>query len=232
MTGTATFLLFLVTSGAALVWSLIRLLRAGSARAASRAGYLSLCHPPFTDRRLALAPSGFPRLNGRYQGRLIDLQVIPDALSTRKLPCLWLMVTLVEPQPVLSTIDIMQRATGAETFSRFPCLAFAHPLGSAFPEAATLRSDSPAAPPDFMLRRHAGFFVDPRAKELVVSPKGIRLVWLAEEADRGAYLIFRNAEMAACPLDPAVLIPLLDRVLALSRCLQSGQISSQHSPAA
>jgi hypothetical protein len=40
-------------------------------------------------------------------------------------------------------------------------------------------------------------------------------VILAEEADRGRYLIFREAEMGREPLAPARLEPLLDRLAAL-----------------
>ena len=223
MTGQPLLLLLLIASSVALALSLWRTLRASAARTAARAGYLTLCHPLLSNLRHRLSPTGFPRLNGHYHGHLFDLQVIPDALSVRKLPCLWLMVTLPEPQPAPATVDIVQRATGLETFTHFPRLPHAHPLGPAFPETATLRSDTAAAPPDFPLRIHAGFFADPRAKELLISPKGIRLVWLAEQADRGAYLIFRNAEMGANPLNPAHLQPLLERAVALSRSLHAHQ---------
>jgi hypothetical protein len=40
-------------------------------------------------------------------------------------------------------------------------------------------------------------------------------VILAEEADRGRYLIFREAEMGMTPLAPARLSPLLDRLRAI-----------------
>jgi len=49
----------------------------------------------------------------------------------------------------------------------------------------------------------------------VISPKGLRIVILAEEADRGRYLIFREAEMGMEPLPPARLAPLLDRIARL-----------------
>ena len=58
-------------------------------------------------------------------------------------------------------------------------------------------------------------FDDPKVKELVLSPKGLRIVLLAEEADRGRYLIFRDAEMGQTPLAPARLSPILDRLAAL-----------------
>ncbi len=54
-------------------------------------------------------------------------------------------------------------------------------------------------------------------KELVLSPRGLRIVILAEEADRGRYLIFREAEMGMDALPPARLAPLLDRLRALRK---------------
>jgi len=48
-----------------------------------------------------------------------------------------------------------------------------------------------------------------RLKELVISPKGLRIVWLIEEADRTRYLLFRDAEMGATPLLRATLLPLI-----------------------
>ena len=53
----------------------------------------------------------------------------------------------------------------------------------------------------------AALFADPLVKELVISPKGLRLVILAEEADRGRYLLFRDAEMGRMPLDPTGFCP-------------------------
>lgn len=52
-------------------------------------------------------------------------------------------------------------------------------------------------------------------KELVISPKGLRLVLLGDEADRGRYLIFRDGEVGQTPLPPARLLPLLDALRAL-----------------
>jgi hypothetical protein len=44
-------------------------------------------------------------------------------------------------------------------------------------------------------------------------------VWLAEEAHRGRYLIFRDSEMGQEPFPAAALKPLLDQLLALSEDL-------------
>ena len=77
-----------------------------------------------------------------------------------------------------------------------------------FPHDCAIRSDDPAAlPPVDAAAPASGRGCDLRVKELVISPKGLRLVWLAEEADRGRYLIFRDAEMGQAPAAP-------DRLLA------------------
>ena len=81
-------------------------------------------------------------------------------------------------------------------------------------------------PPAELLARHADLFADPRVKELDLSPKGLRIVILAEEADRGRYLIFREAEMGMTPLDPDRVAPLLDRLRDLRKdvmALKEGQ---------
>ena len=62
-------------------------------------------------------------------------------------------------------------------------------------------------------------FADARVKELLISPKGLRLVILAEEVDRGRYLIFRDSEMAMMPLAPARIAPLFQVLQALRQDL-------------
>ena len=59
-----------------------------------------------------------------------------------------------------------------------------------------------------MARHVAGLNPD-RLKEVVISPKGLRIVWLIEEADRTRYLLFRDAEMGATALHRATLLPLI-----------------------
>jgi hypothetical protein len=52
-------------------------------------------------------------------------------------------------------------------------------------------------------------------KELVLAPEGLRIVWLADEAERGRYLLFREAELGQEPLAPHALSPLVARLRAI-----------------
>lgn len=181
-----------------------------AARNTARAGYLDQCLPLFSTVQKGVADTGFARLSGQIGGQMFDVQVVPDSLNLRKLPTLWLLVTLVDRLPVAGTYDVMLRATGSETFSKFGTLPELTDVPQGFPEGCTIRSDvTGALPGAAAIARYLGGLDPARLKELVVAPTGVRLVWLIEEADRGRYLLFRDAEMGAQPLPAVVLSPLM-----------------------
>lgn len=195
-------------------------LRAGQARRAERGGYFDLCAEALDQPRRGKGSGGFPRLAGRYGGVEFDLQAVPDTLTFRKLPALWVLVTLPAPLPLGATLDLMIRPTGVEPFSHFHNLPDQISAPPGFPEDCALRTDAPAMLlPESTLAPHLGLFADECVKELVLSPKGLRIVFLAEEANRGRYLIFRDAELGRTPLPFACIHPHLDRLLALRRDL-------------
>lgn len=203
-----------------LVMALIRLTfslrRAAAIRGQTRAACLDDCKPLLEAPIHRLSPSGFPRLSGRYQGLTVDIQTVSDALSFRKLPALWLLVSVVEPQPIRATLDIMARPSGLEPFSHFNQLPQEISPPPGFPADCAIRTDDASAmPPLDTLEPHLQTLTDPRAKELLIAPKGLRLVWLAEEADRTRFLIFREAELAQTPVDANRVATLLDRLVAL-----------------
>jgi hypothetical protein len=202
----------------------LRLARAARRRRAARAGFFDLVAAQMTDLRRAVMPTGFARISGRIGGMEIDLQAVPDTLTYRKLPALWLLVTLPERLPVSQRIDLMVRPRGVEPFSFFDRLPCQTLLPAGFPGDMTLRSEHPLSADEAeLLRRHRAVFDDPRVKELVLSPQGIRITWLADEADRGRYLIFREAEMGSEPLNPAHLAPILDALSVLRADIFAGE---------
>lgn len=197
-------------------WLTLRLIRESRRRAHSRATYFDAVKPLFEGGETRLQPTGFPRMTGRRAGLAFDMQAIPDTLTFRKLPALWVLVTLPEPLPLEATLDLMARPSGNEPFTRFATLPQSLPTPPDLPKDIAVRTDDATRiPPPDLIAAHADLFTDPRVKELVLSPKGLRIVILAEEADRGRYLIFREAEMGRTPLPPSRLEPLLDRLAAI-----------------
>ena len=200
------------------LWLGFRLAAETRARTAARAGYFDAVKPLFEGDETRLQPTGFARLSGRRRGLTFDLQAVPDTLTFRKLPALWVLVTLPEPLPLDATLDLMARPSGNEPFTRFATLPQSLPTPPGLPGEIAIRSDDARRiPTPDLIARHADLFRDPRVKELVLSPRGLRIVILAEEADRGRYLIFREAEMGRIPLAPARLTPLLDRLAAIRK---------------
>ena len=198
------------------LWLALRLHRETRIRAATRAGYFDAVKPLFEGGETRLQPTGFPRMTGRRGGLAFDLQAVPDTLTFRKLPALWVLITLPEPLPLQATLNLMARPSGNEPFTRFAALRQSLPTPPGLPVEVAVRSDDATRiPPPDLIARHADLFADPRVKELVLSPKGLRIVILAEEADRGRFLIFREAEMGRTPLSPNRLQPLLTRLAGL-----------------
>ncbi|WP_136645606.1 hypothetical protein [Tabrizicola sp. YIM 78059] len=198
------------------LWLALRLIRETRARDSARAAYFDAVKTLFQGGQVQLQPTGFARLIGRRDGLTFDLQALPDTLTFRKLPALWVMVTLPEALPLNATIDLMARPSGNEPFTRFASLPQTLPTPPGLAKEVAIRTDDAAqVPPESLIRRHADLFDDRRVKELLISPNGLRIVILAEEADRGRYLIFREAEMGRTPLPAARLAPVLDRLATI-----------------
>lgn len=207
-------------AGTAFLYTLYRHAQDSRARSARRAAFLDEVQTLFSGGLKVITPDGFPRISGSYQGLTFDIQAVPDTLNVRKLPTLWVLVSLAEPMPVRGTLDIMMRPRGVEYFSRHAALPVQMEPDPGLPHDCTVRTDAPdALPPRDILLKHAGILEDPLAKELVISPKGLRLVWLAEEAHRGRYLIFRDSEMGLAPFPASALKPLLDHLARLRQDL-------------
>ena len=114
----------------------------------------------------------------------------------------------------------MARSSGLEPFSTFAHLPLSIALPADFPAHCSLRADSAAAlPPPAMIDALAKGFADPAWKEAVISGHGLRLVVLAEEADRGSYLIYRESGLGRRPVPAAMARGLMDRLIALSETL-------------
>lgn len=206
------------------LWLAWTTLQASRTRKTARAAFFSAITPLFDRVTTRIEPTGFPRLTAHLGPHAFDLQATPDSLTFRKLPALWVMLTLPEPGLAQATLDIMARPAGGEPFSHYARLPQSLPCPPSLPEGTGLRSDNAAlVPPEALLAPHLGLFADPKVKELVISPKGLRLVVLADEAERGRYLIFRDGEVGLTPLGAERLTPLLDTLLALRKTLLENQ---------
>jgi len=164
------------------------------------------------------ATAGSFRMRGLYNGLPVDVQAVADTLNTRKLPSLWLLVTIPEPLPVRATFDLMMRASGPSTFSNFEQLPVAVKLPAGFPETAAVRTDNPGLLLPFgILLPHLEPFFGRGAKELLITPAGIRMVVQVAEAARARYGVFREASFGNIVLEPETLRGILERLIAVRK---------------
>jgi hypothetical protein len=147
---------------------------------------------------------------GSWRGRRVQVRTIVDTLATRKLPARWLSVSVTEEVAVAGTFDMMIRPGSPTTFSNFDHLDHVLPGNAAFPPEAVLRTDRKGVRfPQKIIADHLEIFAEGRAKELLITPKGVRIVWLLAEAERARYGVFRQAEFGAAALDPVLVERLL-----------------------
>ena len=200
------------------VWftqSLRRFLTDRKGLSRDRAVALDACLALLDGARVVMEPSGFPRLTGLRGGHPFEIRLIPDSLTFRKRPALWLQVTA--PQTMAGEARIMARGSGLEPFSTFQSLPLSMALPAGFPETCALRlSDASALPGPALMADLARDFADPALKEVALGAKGLRQVRLQEEADRVPYLIYREQALGRKAVAPAILAAMMDRLIALS----------------
>ena len=160
--------------------------------------------------------AGVHRMTGTYRGHDVQVQTVVDTLAVRKLPSLWLMVTIPEPVPVRAVFDLMMRPAGPTSFSNFDLLTDTIAMPPGFPEHGVIRTDDPQhLLPPHIVQPHLGILDISRTKELLISPKGLRLVMQLAEGDRARYGVFRQAAFGDTRIETSQLRDILDRLIAL-----------------
>lgn len=176
--------------------------------AVQRRGLLDAAADILDSSRIRLSRDGFPMLDGNLSdGRRLRVELIADTLVCRRLPQLWLKLTLTEHSPQnRPSIGALSRPTGAEFYS----LVHDLPEWGPPPQSETsilMRSDgtATAAEIDRSGSIFSALFRNPAVKEAVITARGVRLIRQAAEGDRGAHLLLRQVRF---PLEqiPADLI--------------------------
>lgn len=164
------------------------------------------------------------QLTGIYGGQSFQVQTIIDTLSTRKLPSLWMMITLPEPQPLPGILDLMMRPSGPTTFSNFDFLTHSLPLPSHFPDNMVIRSDSLDMTRYLeFVKPHLATFEECHGKEFLMTPKGLRIVTLAAEADHARYGVLREANFGEQVLNADLAKQSMDILRIVHQQLRNGK---------
>lgn len=207
---------------AALLWMIHRHDRARIK--ATRGAYFEACRGLFEEAKIAQVDVGFPVLEGRFRGHRIRLEPVVDHIAVRKLPSLWLKVDVFGELPIGGTLDFLARPLNTEFFSPSDSLPTTLPIPPSWPQFAVMRTDiADRRVPVEALTPHMRIFADVRMKELLITPRGVRLVYQADQAERAHYMVLRQARFATDQVPADLVQALLERALGVYNTVASLQ---------
>lgn len=157
-----------------------------------RAGLLRSCENLLSQTSHEVDPAGWPLLHGRFEGHPATLRVLMDDVAYRKLPVLWLMVTVRAALPSATACSAMARPQGTEYWSRHEFFDVRSSTPSGWPTDVRVRGDNHHSLPAAAVTSGREFFCGEGAKELALSARGVRLTAMAMEARRPEYLVIRS----------------------------------------
>lgn len=186
-------------------------------RQAQRAQLFAPSYDLFQSYRVEQAGQEFPNLAGRYRDHDFRIDVIVDTLTFRKIPVLWLRVSLLRPLPGIATTDVLVRVQNNEFYAPANDLPYRLPQPPYWPDGVYAKTDEPTRAPSLeLLDRHMDYFAAPKAKEMLLTPRGVRLVWMIDQGKRADYMVLRIADFAEVALPPEDLQELMDRCIRLA----------------
>ena len=181
-----------------------------------RGAFFTDCLALFETYHLEQDDLAFAVLTGTYRGFDLRLEPVVDDIGFRKVPSLWITVTVRAPVRYSGILDVLMRPQGVEFYSPFADLEYEVPRPAGCPRDAVIHSDDPSqTPPAESIAPHLALFEDPRMKELLIAPAGVRLVYHVTQAQRTEYVVLRHVQFSDHRLSPQLAQHLVDAALAV-----------------
>ena len=203
----------------AVIWFIRAALRGHRDAMQQRGRLLDEAHGLLIDPGISLAPDQFPVVTGQTSdGRHVRLELIADTMVTRRLPQLWLKVTLFEGERRdCPSLGALARPTGSEYYS----IVHSFPEWMKPPEIsmsllmrgdghATARQEADAG------RHFQRLFADPKVKEAVITAKTTRLIYQASQGERAAHMFLRQARFSVATIPAATIVQAIALAAGLS----------------
>ena len=170
-----------------------------------------------------LNPQGldFPKLRGQYDGYDVLLELVADTLAVRKVPPLWLLVTIKGKSLTKGSLDLIVRPQNNEFYS--PAWQWPGHLQAPdnWPAHSMIKYQDDPADVNVLDKFVPLLFADDRTKELLVMPSVLRITYMAKQAERGEYMLMRNSIFNAIPLEKELVQRIIMDAIQIRTALES-----------
>lgn len=163
---------------------------------------------------------GFPTLTGSYNGYQVRFEAQADTLAMRKIPPLWLMITVMGKQRTHGSLDVLVRPQNTEFYS--PAWEWNDTLSipHSWPQYAMVKYQGTVARLDILENFVPKLFANEKVKELLITPTLVRITYMAKQAERGEYMLMRNAVFDGLPIAKGVVEALLQSAIDIRKELE------------
>ncbi|MGE0053814.1 MAG: hypothetical protein AB7S74_06355 [Hyphomicrobium sp.] len=176
----------------------------------------------FDDATFETDGAGIPRIEGLYRARRFKLDLIPDTMTVKRLPQLWLSITALKPTNIADAgLVVLIRPSGNDYYSLAQHMSTHLDTPREFPWECLVRGQSERSRATLQaIKTVAGAILsDPKVKEIAVTQRGLRIVYQLAEGKRGQHLLLRQCDFEGTTLEPQLLAHLSGELDTLAAVL-------------
>ena len=190
-------------------------------KAQARSTVFDDCMGLLQQSQISQDKANLPVLHGNYAGYKISLNIVEDTIAWRKLPPLWLLVKVSANKTSTGSLDVIVRPANNEFYS--PSWQWDGNLNIPFnwPQHAIIKYQQTPVNITILGPHVPALFADKKMKELLITPNMVRLTYMAKQADRGEYLIMRNAVYNDVPIARDDVESLVKQAITIRQTLEN-----------
>ena len=174
--------------------------------------------------KLMQEANDFPEVSGSFLGYEVKLSLIEDTLAVRKIPPLWLMVTVKGKVAIEGSFDLIVRPSNNEFYS--PAWQWDGNLKvpSHWPQHAVIKYQDRLVDVEKIDSLVPKLFADDHVKELLITPSLLRITYMAKQAERGEYLIMRNSVFSGEAIKVEIVEKVLKQAIEMRQLLEKDAV--------
>ncbi|MGB2831339.1 MAG: hypothetical protein WBC07_00165 [Methylotenera sp.] len=183
------------------------------------------CSPMLQQSQHSLDQAALPILQGEYDGYKVTFNIVEDTIGWRKIPPLWLLIKVEGKVLSNGTLDYIVRPSNNEFYS--PSWQWNGNLSipPSWPQHGILKYQHQFVDLASLEQYVPKLFADTNMKELLVTPSMTRLTYMVKQAERGEYLIMRNAIYENTPISKKTVETLLKQIVAIRKNTENHEIT-------